>query len=379
MKAYYEDQLTTLYQGHVLDVLAGLPEASVQCCVTSPPYWGLRKYAGEQVQAWPDGSTCAYGLETTIAMYVQHTVEVLRAIRRVLRPDGVVWWNVGDSYAHNGACGGGSPVDSRKPEYGRKGYDTDHHKGRDTDREAQEAMRYRVTDGLKPKDLCLIPSRVALAAQEAGWWVRSMIVWSKLNPMPESVTDRPTDAYEHIIMLTKSQRYYYDAEAVKEAVAESTIGRSPSDFGGRKGREATFAKGDPNYRGGAGQWGRRFDYRESCTNGRNLRNVWTLATQSYKQAHFAVFPEAIPDRCIRAASKEGDTVLDPFAGSGTTLAVAKFLGRRAIGIELSEEYCDLAVRRIQAVTAPLPVMQLDTEPKHEAVTLPMIEVLGGSL
>jgi DNA modification methylase len=321
--------MATLYQGHVIDVLAQLPEESVNCVVTSPPYWGLRKYQGEQVQDWNNGVKCAYGLEPTIALYVQHTVTILQAIRRVLRKDGVCWWNVGDSY------GGG--FESADNKY----------------KASAVAWTGNRTTNLKPKDLCLIPSRVALAAQDSGWWVRSMIVWSKPNPMPESVTDRPTDAYENIIMLTTSKTYWYDGEAVSEPAfdwgeRDRTNGKYKVEglANGLTGKQANHE--NRTYAG----FNQRWDASEPSPT-RNLRNVWEITTQPYKEAHFATFPEKIPERCILASCPQDGVVLEPFAGSGTTLAVAKRLGRKSIGIELSEQYCQLAIKRIRAVTLPM--------------------------
>jgi DNA modification methylase len=374
--------MATLYQGHVLDLLAQLPEESVNCVVTSPPYWGLRKYAGEKDRLWDNHNRCehewgdelchreskedsasgiagtpragcgfsasggqsclkcgawrgAYGLEPTIALYIQHSIEVLKAIKRVLRPGGVVFWNIADSY--NGS--GKKEVQINSPKQMTNGGAIEQRENNDTT--------------LKPKDLCLIPERMAIAAQDAGWWVRSMIVWSKPNPMPESVTDRPTDAYENIIMLTKSARYWYDGEAVKEAAIDwgerdRTNGKYKVEglANGLTGKQANHE--NRTYAGFNQRWGTT---KPSPT--RNLRNVWEIPTQPYKEAHFATFPEKIPERCILASCPQDGVVLEPFAGSGTTLAVAKRLGRKSIGIELSEQYCQLAIKRIQAVTLPM--------------------------
>jgi DNA modification methylase len=399
-KAYYQALGVTQYCGHAIDVLSQLGTEIAQTCVTSPPYWGLRKYAGEQEVDFASGK-CAFGLERSPELYVEHTVGFLGAIRRVLRKDGVVFWNIGDSYNGSGGAGG---------DYNRGGL-----------REGQPKYPGRNVLTLKPKDLCLIPFRVAIAAQEDGWWVRSVIIWSKSNPMPESVRDRPTESHEYILMFTKSAKYYWDTEAVKEPVAESTINRGPVDFGGAKGREYQPLEDDPNFRNGSEQWGRTFDYRISCANGRNLRSVWGISTQPFKGAHFAVFPEKIPERCILAATSEkgncskcgapwvriiekapcphnGYTedknpdpqangrrialmrqaareqgheyvnktktlgwkptcsceaptepalVIDPFSGSGRTLLVAARLGRQAIGVDTSKEYCDLAIQQIE--------------------------------
>ncbi len=323
MKPYYQDSHNTLYHSDFLD--NDLPDESVQMVVTSPPYWDLRKYEGDQDMIWPDGWNGAYGLETTPEMYVQHTVEILREIRRVLRKDGVVFWNCGDSYSASGGAGG---------DYNKGGL-----------KEGQPKYKQgkgKSSINLKPKDLCLIPSRVAIAAQEDGWWVRSMIIWNKPNPMPESVTDRPSESHEYILMLTKSARYYWNAEAVREKQNGNAHSR-----GDRPGDEA-YQNKRGSYKG--------FDSKESVLPaGRNIRSVWTFPTQPSpsqfvqgKQIdHFAIYPEKLPETCIKAASKEGDTVLDPFQGAGTTLWVAKKLNRIGIGFDISEEYCRLTVDRIR--------------------------------
>ena len=339
-----------------------LADSTVQCVVTSPPYWGLRKYSGDQ-GAEP------YGLEPSIDLYIQHTVEILREIRRVLRPDGVVFLNLGDSYASGGmnpnpfrrdaprngnggtefrdwkesgcvcSCHDGersdaslshtvhndqqplqgasllstidrdiSPLDSasnRLPAAPADALASNRRASSQSSR-ANHAARF-CSDCLsshgsasrtsyhvpKPKDLCLIPERVALAAQADGWWVRSRIIWVKPNPMPESCTDRPTDAYEHIIMLTKSERYFWDADAVRE----------PAEYGRRnhggvdKWRHCGDDKTQPEHFTGTVSG-------SDPSAGRNMRNVWTFPTQPYKGAHFATFPEELPRRCILAATSE---------------------------------------------------------------------------
>jgi DNA modification methylase len=277
-----------------------LADESVQAIVTSPPYWGLRRYEGDQ-GAEP------YGLEPTLELYIQHTVEILRECRRVLRKDGVLFWNIGDSYANDGKWGGETG--------GKQAYLDDDNRKR--------VGREKRKTGLKPKDLCLIPQRVAIAAQADGWWVRSMIVWAKPNPMPESCTDRPTDAYEHIIMLTKSERYYWDADAVREPAATgwngssftnerdaavyANLGRGPRNaFGytskgthsrgtGDGGPKARARAADGVHEGWAESTAEVLGYR-------NMRNVWMFATQPYSEAHFATFPEELPRRCILAAT-----------------------------------------------------------------------------
>ena len=261
-------------------------------------------------------------------MYVQHSVDILREVSRILRPDGVLFWNIGDSYSGGGRETHGTRIGEKEG----------------TNRgNSDPAFRLRNSE-LKPKDLCLIPARVALAAQADGWWVRSDIIWNKPNPMPESVRDRPTDAYEHILMITKSARYYWDAEAVKEP------GVSP---------EVTKEEYAVALRDTSESWHQRItnpfkDGKKSDNNlmagkcppgGRNLRNVWTFATQPYKGAHFATFPVELVIRCLQAATKPGDLVLDPFGGSGTVGEVAFNMGRRFV-------LCDLAYQDLQRQRIP---------------------------
>jgi len=531
MKPYYQDTHVTQCCGNALDILAELPAESVQCCTTSPPYWGLRKYSGDQGMIWgcqhsgkelpqaniglelgskhesppcehkwnmvtPAGyrstdtnpgplqnqgtqnrdrltsSTClkcgawkgAYGLEPTPEMYVEHTVEFLRAIRRVLRKDGVVFWNIGDSYATNHAKVG--TVDKETGWTSATALIDMKERGRTST---------KGHNTLKPKDLCLIPFRVALAAQADGWWVRSIIIWSKPNPMPESCKDRPTESHEYIIMLTKSSKYYWDINAVREANTEGTLDRLKS------GSVQSSGKNPKNI--AAKRWGGQEDY--VIASGRNIRTVWTMNTEPFGLemclkcktiydssdyhtlskreiptptadnpdatqtqiwciccrgwtdspedwlSHFAVFPTQLPRRCILAATSEKGNcskcgkpwlrlvektktnvrphrlysgkaydathtdlgkevrpsagfsrtgeqfewatetlgwqpqckcnaeivppiVLDPFSGAGTTGLVAKQLGRRAILIDTSEDYCTMSRRRIEEV--PIPMM-----------------------
>ena len=290
--------------GDCLQQLKTLPDASVQCCVTSPPYWGLRDYG-------VDGQL---GLEPTPDAYVQKMVAVFGEVRRVLKEDGTCWVNLGDSYAANtggGACPQGGA--SARPKIDATAY----------------AAR-TVPSGLKQKDLVGIPWRVAFALQADGWYLRSDIIWHKPNPMPESVTDRPTKSHEYIFLLTKSERYFYDHEAIKE------IGAGREKFGNTGPKQAiNFDRQDGGLRN-----------MEIDPDGRNKRTVWTIATQPYPEAHFATFPPKLIEPCILAGSRHGDVVLDPFAGSGTTLYVAKELGRQFIGIELNPDYVKLIDKRL---------------------------------
>jgi DNA modification methylase len=308
-----------IMQGDCLEVLQTLPSESVNTCVTSPPYWGLRDY---QV----DGQL---GLEATPEEYVAHMVEVFREVRRVLRDDGTLWLNLGDSYASGGKGGGGSFMNER--------------------RDAAWQSRSEVNGwrspppGLKHKDLVGIPWRIAFALQADGWYLRSDIIWAKPNPIPESVTDRPTKSHEYMFLLSKSPRYYYDHEAIKEEVAESTAGRGPVSFGGEKGRNYRPEVGDPNFRNGSEQWGRVSEYTDGK---RNKRSVWTVSTKPFSGAHFATFPPDLIEPCILAGCPEGGTVLDPFNGAGTTGLVALRHNRDYLGIELNPEYVEMSKRRI---------------------------------
>ena len=305
MTSYWQDAHRTIYNKSCLD-MSELQGESVQCCVTSPPYWGLRKYAGEQTVHFNDGDY-SFGLEPSPEIYIAHSIQILREIRRVLRKDGVVFWNIGDSYA--------------------SGFSTSDNKYKAMSGH-EPCMKFN--SGVKPKDLCLIPFRIAIAAQTDGWYVRSVIIWSKPNPMPESVRDRPTESHEYILMLTKSSRYFWDMEAVKEdCLTEERTKLRPNGIGTDK------STGGFNCDSGCGV----------NASGRNLRSVWTINTQPYSGAHFATYPEELVERCVKAASFTGSTILDPFMGSGTTLKVAAKLGRKAIGYDISEEYCKLAIER----------------------------------
>lgn len=369
----------TILNGDVIDCLRSLPDACVQCVVTSPPYWGLRDYGVEG----------QIGLEPTPGEYVEKMVEVFREVRRVLRDDGTLWLNLGDSYNGSGGAGG---------DYAPCGL-----------KAGQPKYPGRRISTLKPKDLVGIPWRVAFALQADGWYLRSDIIWSKPNAMPESVTDRPTKSHEYVFLLTKSSRYFYDADAVRERIGESvrmaasfrdggiyTNNRSFNNHGVKQ--KATHGDGAPSY------------------SGRNRRTVWEIATQPMPEAHFATFPEALVEPCIKAGTSErgacpkcgapwrrvvelersdvprynsknagrrdcnyGDSdsttlrarkivvrggdwqpsctcgteetvpciVLDPFGGSGTVAKVARDLGRSSISCELNPEYVKIAKKRLR--------------------------------
>jgi len=363
-----------LLKGDCIEVLRGLEDESVQCVVTSPPYYGLRDYGtakwkggdsecdhisrrpslesglrndgrkhkglyeGEKAieLATPYRDICGkcgairidsqIGLEQSPEEYVAKLVDVFREIRRVLRDDGTVWLNLGDSYAGSGR--GNNPN-------GKQG--TNHGTLFDPDNSGY------VPSGLKPKDLIGIPWRVAFALQADGWWLRSDIIWHKPNPMPESVTDRPTKSHEYVFLLSKSARYYYDADAVREPGSQSTLERWGNNPPRKNASPQGLKVGSVNG--------------ESCMGinpaGRNRRTVWTIPTQSYSGAHFATYPEKLVEPCIKAGTKAGDVVLDPFCGSGTTGKVAVKLGRDFIGIELNPEYIELAKKRIGDAVLPM--------------------------
>jgi DNA modification methylase len=297
--------------GDALTVLSEMEDQSVNCCVTSPPYFGLRDY-GEDGQL---------GLERTPEEYVANLVAVFREVHRVLRDDGTLWLNLGDSYNTAGRVGHGT----------RQGYKQGTNRASAT---GADHCRPSV-DGLKEKDLIGIPWMVAFALRADGWYLRSDTIWSKPNPMPESVTDRPTKAHEYVFLMSKSQQYYYDAEAIKEPC----VGQNAHDTTG-PGYHAPGQSPNTGSRGGNG------------TKTRNRRSVWTVATQPYKGAHFATFPEKLIEPCVLAGCPTNGTVLDPFAGSGTTGAVAKRLGRGFIGIELNPDYIGLCEERIAKVVVP---------------------------
>jgi DNA modification methylase len=301
-----------IIQGDCLDVLRTMPEASVHTCVTSPPYFGLRDYG-------VDGQI---GLEDTPDAYVARLVEVFREVRRVLRDDGTLWLNLGDSYTPN------------------RTYQVPSTKGGPKHGPGQSAggKGVKVPEGLKPKDLIGIPWRVAFALQADGWYLRQDIIWHKPNPMPESVRDRCTKAHEYIFMLTKGPRYFYDQEAIKEPLADSSHARLAQNIAAQAGSSRVPGKTNGNMKAVGG-------------NMRNRRSVWTVTTKPFKGAHFATFPPDLIEPCVLAGAPEGGTVLDPFGGSGTTGLVAVNAGRKAVLIELNPEYVEMAKGRLVEATA----------------------------
>ena len=330
--------------GDCRTVLKTLPDESVHCVVTSPPYFGLRDY----------GMADQIGLEQTPQAFVDELVAVFREVRRVLRSDGTLWLNLGDSYATGAGGVGDCPGGGKQGESWKQ-------------RGKMTPPNRLPLPGLKPKALIGIPWRVAFALQADGWWLRQDIIWHKPNPMPESVRDRCTKAHEYLFLLAKSERYYFDADAMQEPsfaknahdatggfIAGQVPGQPPQSGtrkSGNKERKPASARGVPVDTGGksAGAVAGSVPW-EGAT--RNKRSVWTIATQPYSEAHFATFPPALIEPCIKAGCPEGGTVLDPFAGAGTTGLVADRLQRNALLIELNPAYIEIAERRIRG-DAPL--------------------------
>jgi len=332
-----------ILQGDCLDQLKTLPDESVDCCITSPPYYGLRDY----------GIDGQIGLEQTPEEYVARLVEVFREVRRVLKPEGTLWLNLGDSY-----CG------YKGDNYGRTKGNLPTHCTSVIDTGERLNAGTPQTSGVKNKDLIGIPWMVAFALRADGWYLRSDIIWHKPNCMPESVTDRPTKAHEYIFLLSKSQRYYYDKEAILEPHSDETKkyfekytpdhSKSLSDRKIALGDKGKTRTGFGNSRAEA----------TACMNpsGRNKRTVWTIPTKPYKGAHFATFPEKLVEPCILAGSRMGGIVLDPFFGAGTVGLVAKKLGRHYIGIELNPEYIGMAKARIERIPVRLDQWAEDARP-----------------
>jgi len=302
--------MITILHGNCLDKLKELPEQSINTCITSPPYWGLRNYQEEE----------QFGMENTPAEFVENLVKVFREVKRVLRDDGTVWLNLGDSY-YNYRPGTGQTLVKKTALNTNQGLPK------------EVARRANKIDGLKEKDLVGIPWRVALALQKDGWYLRQDIIWHKPNPMPESVKDRCTKAHEYIFLLSKNPKYYFDNEAIKEDIAESSKSRLNQDIKNEIGSNRVPNKSNGNMKAVGGSK-------------RNKRSVWTVTTKPFKGAHFATFPPDLIEPCVLASCPEGGTVLDPFGGAGTTGLVAKQHNRNAVLIELNKEYIELAKKRI---------------------------------
>lgn len=301
--------MSKIITGNAIEVLKELPDCTADCCITSPPYLGLRDY----------GVNGQIGLENSVEAYINRLTDIFREVRRVLKDDGTLWLNIGDSYATSNC------------EY----------------------------ENCKRKDLMGIPWMLAFALRADGWYLRQDIIWEKPNAMPESVKDRCTKSHEYIFLFSKQPKYYFDYEAIREpAVGFNNI--PPAGSKGtlkpnsrlRKGNSRTFRGGGAYTKGqsfnnSAETTRESHGNNENMTGLRNKRSVWTVATQGYKEAHFATFPEKLIEPCILAGSKEGGIILDPFLGSGTTAAVAKKHNRDLIGIELNPKYAEMAKRRLE--------------------------------
>lgn len=364
--------------GDAREILRSLPDGCVNCCVTSPPYFGLRSYLPE---GHPD-KRLEIGLEPTPDAYVAEMVAVFREVRRVLRDDGTVWLNLGDSYAGSwGAQGRGGPPSDKSTLQGN-GHIGGGPKVNALSKVQVDAAPKRTAQtgtirqaGLKPKDLIGIPWSVAFALRADGWYLRQDIIWHKPNPMPESVTDRPTSSYEHVFLLAKNERYWYDAEAIaepscvgderpqtrraRELAVEAGLTDAHlaalkacgvADAGKAQTTQSGYGRNRPEIQALAdeakaalGGYTREFLIGGS----RNARNVWTIATQPYSGAHFATMPPALVERCIKAGCPRGGTILDPFGGAGTTGLVANRLQRSAILIEINPAYLDIARARLR--------------------------------
>lgn len=321
--------------GDCIEQMRTLADQSVNCVVTSPPYFGLRDYG-------VDGQI---GLEESPEAYVERLVEVFREVRRVLRDDGTLWLNLGDSYAGSGK--GGNPDHGKQStNSGSLGVGCLYGKAVENQEVQRAATRARFraesASGIKPKDLIGIPWRAVFALQADGWYLRQDIIWHKPNPMPESVKDRCTRAHEYVFLLSKSSRYYYNHEAVKED-AVSTKDSKFIDSGadkqrGHGGRHAGFN----------GRYAKKLEA-EGAPTTRNRRSVWTVSTRPFKGAHFATFPPDLIEPCILAGCPAGGIVLDPFGGSGTTAGVALKHGRNAVLCEINPEYAELVPCRVEKI------------------------------
>ena len=315
-----------------MEELKKIDDNSIQCVITSPPYWGLRDY----------GIEGQIGLESTPEEYINNLIKVFSEVKRVLRKDGTIWLNLGDTYSSIG-----KREDAFKNQSQSKGFC-------DGTLKSQGRGRLNKHAFLKPKDLCGIPFRTAFALQEKlGFYLRQAIIWHKPNAMPSSVDDRPTTDYEFIFLMAKSERYYYDADAIREPHKIESVKRACRARTSNKLKAKNYAISYLGENVGYDNMEEKLmngELRGVNKGGRNNRAVWSITLKPYSEAHFATFPPELPRRCILAGSKEGDIILDPFAGAGTTLMAAKYLGRKYIGIELSKEYITLINKRIAQET-----------------------------
>jgi len=327
-------ELNAVYNIDCMEGLKQLPDNSVDCCITSPPYYGLRDY----------GVKGQIGLEETPEAYIQKMVEIFSEVYRVLKKTGTLWLNIGDSYwggkGYSGSSAGIYQYQRRKegksitPACSNFG-------GKNTIRPTDRKHQF-----IKAKDLIGIPWALAFALRNNGWYLRQDIIWHKPNPMPESVTDRCTKSHEYIFLLTKSAKYYFDADSIKEPQSPNTHRRYSKDV--ERGindvpaaAETSKEKNRPGYKDF-----RKYTPKTFLEDGRNKRSVWTVCTQAEKEAHFACFPQKLIVDCVKAGCPESGVILDPFMGSGTTAAVAKKFNRNYIGFELNPDYIKIANKKL---------------------------------
>lgn len=352
-----------IFNENCLTGLSKLPDNSIDCCVTSPPYYGLRDY----------GHDAQIGLEETPEMFIQSLVKVFEEVKRVLKPNGTLWVNIGDTYSSHKDCK--STSDSL-----RKGSNHEGANMIDKGKSHSRNSKMLKSVGLKNKDLIGIPWMLAFALRANGWYLRQDIIWSKPNPMPESVTDRCTKSHEYIFLLSKSQKYYYDAESIKKPVADATILRMLQQIEQQNGSDRVQGKTNGNMKAvGPGRNARKgidvkggnqasdkgipamaingngvkghsgyFDANGKLIGGgmANKKSVWQVNTKPFKDAHFAVFPEELIVDCIKAGCPENGIVLDPFMGAGTTALVSKKLNRHYVGFEINQSYIKIANKRL---------------------------------
>jgi len=331
-------ELTMIINGDCKEVLKTLESNSINCCVTSPPYYGLRDYGVEG----------QIGLEDTPQEYIDKLVIVFQEVKRVLKSDGTLWINIADSYAGSGKGAAFYPktVKGTKQATNQGSVDT-------------KIIKTDKLEGYKPKDLIGIPWMLAFALRDDGWYLRQDIIWHKSNPMPESVKDRCTKAHEYIFLLSKSRQYYYDHEAIKEPCVgfnneppAGSLGTLRPNARCRKGNNKTFRGGgaytnNQSFNNHTDAKNISVGNKSNETGLKNKRSVWTVGTKGYKGAHFATFPPDLIKPCILAGCPENGTVLDPFSGSGTTGEVAEQNGRKYAGIELNPQYCELSKNRLK--------------------------------
>lgn len=357
-----EQFINKILQGDCVDILKMISDKSVNCCVTSPPYYALRDY-GLPPTNWPEVKyslfgfdivvqpmECCLGMEPTPNDYIGHLIHIFREVHRSLKKDGTLWVNIGDSYCSTAP---GSQGDGLRGDGIFAGVKAE-------TAEAHKRKRPKTPTGMKPKDLMGIPWMLAFALRDDGWYLRQDIIWSKPNPMPESVTDRCTKSHEYIFMLSKSKKYYYDADAIRQNLTQSSIFRLSQNVDDQNGSDRVPGKTNGSMKAvskkdkqrGHGRRHAGFNERwdlmekeEQQLMGANKRSVWSVATKPFSEAHFATFPPELIEDCILAGCMEEGTVLDPFSGSGTTFIVARKKNRNAIAIEMNPDYIKISDKR----------------------------------